>query len=822
MLRTLSSAGLLGCLLLTAGSASAQKKRPSAQPARTVSFDQSWRFSRDSVAGGELPAYRDAQWRKLDLPHDWSIEDLPTQIPGRTFGPFDKKKTANMMAGFVTGGTGWYRKRFATDPGATGKRVSIQFDGVYMNADVWLNGHHLGTHPYGYTSFRYDLTPYLLPAGQENVLAVRVRNIGTTARWYSGSGIYRHVWLTTTEPVHVAPWGVYVTTPEATASQARVAVQTTLANEQPTPREIELVTTLRSPAGKKVGEATQKLTLAAGASQVASQALTLAKPALWSVETPSLYRAVTEIRDGGRVVDQVETPFGVRSIAVSAQQGFVLNGKRVLLKGGSIHHDNGPLGAVALDRAEERKVELLKQNGFNAVRFSHNPPSPAMLDACDRLGMLAIDEAFDVWETGKYPQDYHLYFKEWWQRDLEAVLLRDRNHPAVILWSIGNEIPERVDSDGLRIAGRLAAFTRRLDATRPVTEALCQFYEPANQGKDWSLTVPAFPLLDVGGYNYLWQRYAADHQQFPNRIMLGTESYAREALQNWNLVERNPYLLGDFVWTAVDYLGEISLGYSYYDTRKLKRGVIGWPWYTGWCGDLDLTGAKKPQSYYRDVVWRQRPLALMVHEPIPEGKVENIADWGWPQELPHWTWPAATGKPLQVRVFSRAPLVRLSLNGRVIGEKQLADTTITAVFEVPYQPGTLRAVNVVGGKETDAVELKTTGPATHLRLTADRPTITTSRDDLAYVTVEVLDANDQVVPNAEVPVKFSLQGGGELAGVISANPTDLASFQQPTRKTFRGRCQAIVRPLGPGGTITLQATAEGLAAGQVVVTAKKK
>lgn len=807
--------GLFIYLLLVSVGVSAQTKTNfSAVSSRRIPFDSDWLFAKDNVSNAEQPDYIDATWRNVDLPHDWSIEDLPNQKPDSIIGPFDRRSPGSIFTGFTIGGTGWYRKKFVTEKTLPNKIVTIYFDGVYMNSDVWLNGHHLGNHPHGYTPFYYDLTPYLKPAGQENVLAVRVRNEGRNSRWYSGSGIYRHVWLTVTEPVHIAPWGVFVTTPQVSGNSATIQVRTSIDNKQSSQRSINLITTILSPEGKTVGRSQEALTLETNASKVRDQSITISNPVLWSVETPRLYKAVTEIKEGNRMIDRFETPFGIRTLSFTAQNGFLLNGKRVLLKGGCIHHDNGPLGAVAIDRAEERKIEILKKNGFNAIRSSHNPPSKQLLDICDRLGMLVIDEAFDVWRKPKMPQDYNLYFKEWWQRDLEAMVLRDRNHPSVIMWSIGNEINERVDS--LHIAKQLVDKVHELDPTRPVTEAFCSFWDhPAYK---WDTTANAVALVDIGGYNYLWKLYEPDHQKFPARIMVGSESHPKDALENWNMVEKHPYVIGDFVWTAFDYLGEASTGNASLDSTKQKKRLLRYPWFGAWCGDIDLIGNKKPQSYYRDVVWRNRPIAIAVHEPIPPGLVENMSDWGWPLELQSWTWPDAEGKSLQVRVFSRAPMVRLQLNGKVVGEQKIADTSITAVFNIPYQPGTLKAVNVVNGKETDAFELKTAGAPKRIRLTADRSKINRSRNDLSFVAVEVVDENNQVVPTVNIPVQFSISGEGELAGVGNASPTEMASYQRPERKTINGKCLAIVRPTGKSGTITLKATANGLTPAQIVIT----
>ncbi|MEO6733839.1 MAG: glycoside hydrolase family 2 TIM barrel-domain containing protein [Ferruginibacter sp.] len=830
---------LLSFLLISFALFAQNKNNSSVISARNIPFDNSWLFAKGNFTNAEQPNFSDANWRKLDVPHDWSIEDLPNQIPDSIIGPFDKRSIGGAQTGYVlsginpyrvvsrfpllngyevgyaVGGTGWYRKKFISEKALRNKQVTVYFDGVYMNSDVWLNGHHLGNHPYGYTPFYYDLTPYLKPAGQENVLAVEVRNEGRNSRWYSGSGIYRHVWLTVTEPVYIAPWGVFVTTPEVSNDKAVVRVKSNITNKQTSQRNLSLVTTIFAPAGKVVGSGKKNLLPEAGITIAEEQDITLSNPNLWSVEAPQLYKAVTEIRDGNRVIDKVETAFGIRSLSFSAQKGFLLNGKRVILKGGCIHHDNGPLGSAAIDRAEERKIEILKQNGFNAIRSSHNPPSRQLLDACDRLGMLVIDEAFDMWEKGKNPDDYHLYFKEWWQRDLEAMLLRDRNHPSIIMWSIGNEINERVDSSGLRITKQLADEVRRLDPTRPVTEAINKFWD--HPGYKWDTTANAFALLDVGGYNYLHHQYETDHQNSPNRIMAGTESYPKDALENFILAEKHPYVIGDFVWTAFDYIGESGLGNNTYDSAKGSRHNMPWPWFNGYSGNIDLIGNKKTSSFYRDVVWRNKPVVMAVHAPIPEGLIENVSDFGWPDEMLSWTWPGAEGKSLQVRVFSRAPVVRLLLNGKVIGEQKIKDSSITAVFNVSYQPGTLKAVNVVNGKETDFVELKTTGSPKRLRLVADRTTINANRNDLSYVMVEVTDEKGQVVPNAKIPILFSISGAGEIAAVGNGSPTEMASYQQPKRNTWNGKCLAIVRPTGKAGTINLKTTAVGLTLAQVTI-----
>jgi beta-galactosidase len=530
---------LMICCLFFSAAIYSQKKDPSQVfSIRAISFNKNWLFLRDSVAGAEQSQYNDVNWRSVNLPHDWSIEDLPNQKPDTVSGPFYRNSIGQSATGFTVGETGWYRKKFVTERSFQNRLVSIHFDGVYMDSDVWLNGQHLGNYPYGYTPFYYDLTPYLKPAGQENVLSVRVRNEGKNSRWYSGSGIYRNVHLTVTEPVHVATWGVSIITPEISTNAATIKIKSTLNNRQATQGNVSLVTTLVSPEGKTVGRTQKSLKLQAKGSTIDSQSINLSNPLLWSIETPHLYETVTEIREGNKTIDRVETPFGIRSIQFDAAKGLLLNGKRIILKGGCIHHDNGPLGAVAINRAEERKIELLKKVGYNAVRISHNPPSQQLLDACDRLGMLVVNEAFDMWELPKNPQDYSQYFKEWWQKDLQALVLRDRNHPSIIMWSIGNEIFEASNSAGYRIARELADEVRRLDPTRAVTAAIV--FLPGYTKKPWEEYEPYLAHLDVDGYNYFLEsqskffvrdsatarRFETEHTETPSKNIYRNRVYS--------------------------------------------------------------------------------------------------------------------------------------------------------------------------------------------------------------------------------------------------------------------------------------------------------
>jgi len=614
-----------------------------------TSFDPSWKFFKGDVSNGEKQNLNDEGWRTVELPHDWSIEDLPGPSDS-VIGPFSSRSVGSTSTGYVIGGTAWYRKHFKLN-NITGKKISIYFDGVYMNSDVWINEHHLGAHPYGYTPFYYDLTSYLRENG-ENILAVRVRNEGRNCRWYSGSGIYRHVWLIITNSVHVGQWGVYVTTPAVSATSAIVNVKTNVVNDKSS-SGLKLRTRILDENNKVVAENIIPIENFKNRSTLhdgwATQDLKISQPSVWSPETPYLYHALSDLIEDNKTIDQVVTNFGVRTIEFSADKGFLLNGKNVELRGGCVHHDNGPLGAATIDRAEERRVELLKSYGFNAIRTSHNPPSQQFLDACDRLGILVLDEAFDHWEREKNPQDYHLYFDTCWKKDIDAMVLRDRNHPSVIFWSIGNEINERADAPGLAIARNLISEIKALDDTRPVTEAICHFWD--HPGYKWDTTAAAFALLDVGGYNYQWRQYEPDHEKFPKRIMMGTESVPLEAFDNWKLVEQQPYVIGDFVWTAMDYLGETGIGHTKMDSASSYQ-LQTFPWFNAWCGDIDLTGGKKPQLYYRDIVWRTSPMHMLVHMPVPAGHKEAVSYWGWPNEVPYYQFAGQDGKPLQVHVYT--------------------------------------------------------------------------------------------------------------------------------------------------------------------------
>jgi beta-galactosidase len=784
-----------------------------------VLFNDNWKFQLGDIEGAENPSFNDNAWRNLDVPHDWSIENLPNQEAGKVVGPFSKESIGTTATGYTVGGTAWYRKTFTLAKDKRFNQTIINFDGVYMNSEVWVNGKLVGIQPYGYTAFQFEISEFLNPAGKPNVIAVKVKNEGKNSRWYSGSGIYRHVWLIQKQALRIEHDGVFVNTESIAENEANITVSATVENSENNSADVQLQIRIIDADGTVAASSETPVKNIKPGSEDIVQHITVPQAKLWSHETPNLYSAEVQVITNGKVTDQTTTTFGIRTIHFDAKTGFTLNGKTVLLKGGNLHHDNGFLGAATIDRAEERRVELMKANGFNAIRAAHNPPSKQFLEACDRLGVFVMDEAFDQWVRPKNPQDYHLYFKEWWKKDLKSMIYRDRNHPSVIFWSIGNELNERADSIGYVIRKELAAEVRRLDPTRPVTEGVCEFWD--HWGRKWETAAPVFDDLDIAGYNYLQKAFESDHAEYPDRIIVSTESYAAESYAFWQGVEKHSYVIGDFVWTGMDHLGETGCGNSKLAEKPGPRvGLQPWPWYSNYSGDIDLCGNKKPQSYYRDVVWDNSKIEMMVHTPIPEGMVETYSYWGWPDEYPSWNWKGNEGKLMEVRVFTKSPLVRLELNGKVIGE-QAIDTNkgITAIFKVPYEAGVIKAIALENGQTIAAKELKTTGTPAKIKLTADRQVIKASRNDLSYIKVEITDEQGNTIPDASIPVTFSVSGVGEIAGSGNANPTDMESFNNPVCKTFRGQALAILRPKknDEKGTITLKAEANGLVADEITI-----
>lgn len=766
-------------------------------------FNDGWEFRLGDAATESWALSREG-WRGVELPHDWSIE-LPRKA-GNECGT---------AGGFFEMGIGWYRKALQAPQEWAGKKVFVEFEGVYMNAEIWLNEHYVTRHPYGYTTFLADLTPYLR-LGEENLLRVRVDNSHQrNSRWYSGSGIYRPAWLIVAEPVHLAQWGVFVSTPEVSAEAATVRVAWTVRNASQTAQEISLRGRVAGPDGLAVEVLEASGKVPAGAAAEFSAQAVVEKPALWSLEHPNLYSLHSELRGDDGLLDVETTAFGVRKMEFSAKKGFLLNGAPVKLKGGCVHHDNGVLGSASYARSEERKVEIHKASGYNAIRTAHNPPSPSFLDACDRLGMLVMDEAFDCWREGKNIGDYHVAFDDWWARDIDAMVHRDRNHPCIFAWSIGNEVLERDRPEGAGIARFLAERVRQGDPTRPITSAICGTWTK----RTWRDTDATFAQLDLGGYNYQWQNYEPDHELFPERMMMGTESFPLEAFENWDQVEKHSYVLGDFVWTSLDYLGETGIGRTFYDDAQ--RAFLGeYPWHQANCGDLDLCGFKRPQSYYRDLLWDAgTKLYIAVHDPVPAGKERKVSQWGWPLVWPNWNWAGHEGETFKIDVYSAFDETELLLNGVSLGRKPSgkAEKHI-ASFEAEYQPGELKAVGYRSGKKAGESVVRTLGPAVALRLTPDRPRLKAQSGDLCYVTVEVVDESGTMHPADDRTVYFSVQGEGSLLAVGSANPVSEENYTGNFRTTYKGRCLAVLKTSGQAGTITLRAMADGLRPAEVQVT----
>lgn len=723
---------------------------------------------------------------------------VPEYITPTHIGPFDSDAIGGASQGYAVGDIAWYRRTLTVPKTVTGKRLLLTFDGVYHNSSVFLNGKPIGNHGYGYTPFEIDITNAVVP-GKANLLAVKVDTTGQTSRWYSGSGIFRHVWLTTTPATHLVPTGFFVTTRSLSGTSA--VLKATCQVEGRGANEVRL--SLWDALGNRV--------LKTKMSSSGSTLVNVSHAHRWSPTTPYLYTAREELVANGKVVDSIETKIGIRTLSVSAKTGMLINGVPVKLRGGCVHHDNGALGSAAFDRAEVRRVELLKAAGYNAIRTSHNPPSPAFMDACDRFGMLVLDEAFDCWAIGKNPNDYGQWFRRDWKKDLSAMVLRDRNHPSVILWSIGNEIPEQDSLDGAKRAEELAQFTRSLDSTRPVTAAYSGGY---GEGRNRYMGA-----LDVAGYNYKFRDYLKDHAQFPDRVMVGTESTEQELFDHWTLVEKHPFIIGDFVWTSLDYFGEAGIGRVYYP--KEASGYSGdFPYHISGCGDVDITGLRKPQNYYRGVLWGfGSPVAAFV-DAVAEGQANySISYWGWYDESPSWTWPGTEGKLRTVRVYSKLPKVRLLLNGRDLGVQETnAGNRYIATYRVPYQPGKLVALALDSkGKEAGRWLLKTAGKPAKLRVSADRTTINASGEDLSFVTVEVVDKDGNVCPNASNLVRFKVSGAGQIAAASNADPISGESFHKPYRKAFHGRCQAILQSASKPGTLKLQVSVAGLPTEQIVV-----
>jgi beta-galactosidase len=796
--------------------------------ARRIGFNDGWRFLKGEAAGAEQPGFADSAWREVQLPHDWAIE-----------GPFDRKINPHTGA-LPYFGTGWYRKRFTLPAAAKDRCYSIEFDGAMSNARVWLNGQELGGRPYGYISFALDLTPHLKFGGEENVLVVRLTPEEQSSRWYPGAGIYRNVWLTVTGPVHVAHWGTYITTPEVSEDKATVAVKTEIRNRTPDASNVTLETSIVDAAGKRVTRVATNQAVPGGGGSTVEQTLNVTSPRRWDVDKPYLYQLVSEVKRGNRVVDRYVTPFGIRKIEFDRTKGFLLNGRHLKMKGVCMHHDLGALGTAVNRRATERQLEIMKGMGVNALRTSHNPPSPELLEFCDRLGLVVMDEAFDMWKIPKVKNGLSKFWDQWGETDLRDMIRRDRNHPSVVLWSIGNEVPEQGRPDGWVLAKRLTDICHEEDRTRPVTAGF--------DNLTGAIKNRLADQVDIPGFNYKPMNYEQVLKEHPSWIIVGAETSScvssrgvyhlpiekyekHESLQltsydiispPWAMApdpefeaqDKLPNVLGEFVWTGFDYLGEPT---PYFLRGGSERD---WPSRSSYFGIVDLAGFPKDRYYLYKSVWTGEP---MVHV------------------LPHWNWAGREGQAIPVFGYTNADEMELFLNGKSLGKKaRFSEPVVIPVgpnvsqerkfttkyrlqWQVPYAPGTLRAVAYKGGKQVAAEEVRTASAPARITLSADRRTIRADGDDLSFITVRIEDKDGNLCPMADNLVRFKVEGAGRIAAVDNGNAATVEPFQADYRKAFNGLCLLIVRSQrGQAGQVLIAATSEGLRAAETVVSTAAK
>jgi beta-galactosidase len=789
---------------------------------RTISsFNQDWKFFSGDDDKAREAVYDDSKWRVLNLPHDWSIE-----------GAFDEKSPATQGGGGLPTGIGWYRKTFVLPAGAKDKNICIDFDGIYRNSEVWINGHYLGKRPYGYSSFHYDLTPFLNFGDQKNVIAVKVDNTEQpNSRWYTGSGIYRNVWMITTGNIHVDHWGTFVTTPQVSKDKASVNLEVSIKRSSWSsksaktgkPVTISVISVICNASGNKVAEKETPKAEIKDSTVIIHQDFSIANPILWSVDIPYLYKIVTTVYEDNKPIDSYETPLGIRFFEFDAQKGFSLNGKPLKIKGVCNHHDLGALGAAVNTRAIQRQLEILKSMGCNAIRTSHNPPAPELLDLCDRMGFIVMDEAFDMWKKKKNKQDYHIEFEQWHKTDLETMILRDRNHPSIFIWSIGNEIREQFDTSGIRYTRELASIVKALDRTRPVTSALTE----NDASKNFIYQSGA---LDILGFNYKEDSYANLPSLFPGQKFFAAETMSALATRGhydmpsdslrlwpkdsktpyvegnpdytvsaydhvmaywgsthektWNIVKKLDHMAGMFLWTAFDFIGE-PVPYA-------------WPARSSYYGVIDLCGFPKDAFYMYQSEWTN---TTMLHL------------------FPHWNWKP--GQTVDVwAYYNNADEVELFLNGKSLGIRKKEGDALHVMWRVAYTPGTLMAVSRRNGQTVLTSEIKTAGKPAKIELSADRKNMKADGSDLSFVTVTVLDKDGNMVPDADNLINFSLQGEGFIAGVDNGYQASMEPFKANYRKAFNGMCLAILQSNGKAGKITFKAEAEGLEGKSLVVECK--
>ncbi len=782
---------LLLCLLVAC-------KNDKPQSRNQFSFDYDWKFTTGEHTGAEHPQFDDSGWRLLNVPHDFSIEH-----------PFDSTNLTGGGGGYAYSGIGWYRKSFKTEPGFENKKVWILFEGIYRNSEVWLNGEYLGFRPYGYSSFYYDLTPHLKPAGEKNVLAVKVNTTEQpNSRWYTGSGIYRHVWLVVKNRLHINNWGVFARTKEATANGASVDVSIELNNQDALDQQCTVITSFINSRGRQVAKAESDVEIKAGQQQNIDQNIQIDNPELWSVEHPNLYSLQVEVRSGSKLLDRYTSPFGIRTFRFDPDKGFFLNDRHVKLKGVNNHHDGGPLGAAVFNRTHQRQLEILKQMGCNALRMSHNPPSPELLAAADSMGFVVINELFDEWMDGKTPGGYASYFEEWYERDVESWIRRDRNHPSVIAWSIGNEVKEQWDEEnGPKITKMLIDAARMHDDTRPFT-AGCNGIPSVNSSGMGA-------LLDLVGYNYHEALYKGDHENFPDRVIYGSETvmypyhdydcWQMRSYEQWLDGQREDYVAGEFLWTGFDYLGEAGIGHvgsgcNFWETWP------GWPWRGADCGVIDMCGFPKPAYWFRKALWNDEPMvyiAVQTHESARNR--DQCSFWSWPKVEPHWNHQTV-GDTLAVHVYTNVPNVELKINGRSLGTRKWDLTNEAFLFwEIPYEPGKLEAIGKTSDGKIVSFAVQTAGEPAKIKLTPDREVFEANRQDLSYVSVQLLDANNIPVPFADNVIAFEVTGAGKLVAVGNGNQKSHTPFKGQKMEAYLGKCLAIVQSTGEKGDIVITA-----------------
>ena len=758
------------------------------------SMDAGWQFSRGDFPHAEAPGFSDSAWRTLSVPHDWSIA-----------GPFDQANPTGQGGAFLPAGVGWYRKHFVLPQSAAHKRIFLVFDGVMANSDVWINGTHLGHRPYGYVSFRYELTGHLrFGAGEPNVLAVRCDDSAQPAsRWAAGAGIYRHVHLIETGDLHVQGWGTYVSTPVVSAQQATVRVQSTVVNQSASTRNTSVAISLYAPDGKLAARVTTSVqSIPAGQAYTFAQLIPVARPDRWDIDHPVLYRAVVDVLDRGHAVDQDAAAFGIREFHFDPATGFWLNGRNFKIKGACLHAEYGAFGAAVPLDAWRHRLEALRELGVNAIRTAHNPPSPEFLNLCDQMGFLVMDEMFDCWTVGKNPYDYHLYFDQWATTDTRVTVMRDRNHPSIILWSAGNEIHDTPHA--LRAHWILAALLEvfhEYDPSRPVTMAL--FRPNASHDYDNGLA----DMLDVVGQNYRENEILAAHQQKPSRKIIGTENgHSREA---WLALRDHPAYAGQFLWSGADYLGEAHV----------------WPYIANSSGLLDRTDFPHPIGLQRQSWWSAAPMVRIVRRVAPAARGPVDPGEATDAKRPHqvlfadWTPANPAAHTEDVEVYSNAETVELFLNGKPLGTENIHADASPRTWQVPFAPGTLRAVATNAGHVVATDELRTAGAPARIVLTADRSRIAQGWNHVDYLTATVVDAHGVVVPSASNLITFSVRGPGNIAAVDNGDNTSHESFQADHRSAYEGRCVAFVRTEASQGQVEVTASAPGLQSGTVSLTA---